>query len=330
MLDHFPDLKLLETIMRKDVTGRDQSGQRKSVDTEAIVKEVVDKTKPDIINIELLHMDEEYAFIHYDRNGFPSQLTTLLAKFPELSDIKLFDQLIEERVSKINNIGQKSGVLNHVQKFNSLLQVTIAANTISNIDDRGRSEQYMRDEWEKLIIPHTPNTFQRAFPELIKKAKLKGINPYNNQANLDEIHKFSVYLQYYTLSLYSHLSKERGSFAHLIPLNTLQNVTVSSLDNFFNMVLGKDDVKTIETIFTTFNRIFPIINKFNWNYVVEKELPSYNKSTAYKIHTQLLVDTFRPTRGTILAEELENTGNKEGVNNFIINTENEDLFKCNE
>ena len=205
----------------------------------------------------------------FSESLFANQIDMFKAKYPELRNIKLVDELLSKKEHGRNP--QKENNLEHKDILNMLSQSYIVVNMSTNPNEKSDEEQIMRDDWKKLIEFNLTQ-----FPSIeaeVAQAGADRIDFYQNKDNIVEIRKFFELLAYYSLAQSSHIEKSRASFSYLAPSSIVKNVVEKSIDNFNryiqvagtmfdNMGTGNEEgrKKAIDSLLSKFEKMFKDMN----------------------------------------------------------------------
>ena len=205
----------------------------------------------------------------FSESLFAHQIDMFRAKYPELRNIKLVDELLSKKEH-----GRNPGKDNNLEIkdiMNMLSQSYIYLNMSTNPNEKEDEEQIMRDDWKKLVEFNLSQ-----FPSIeaeIAQAGNDRIDFYQNKDNIFEIRKFFTLLAYYSLAQSSHIDRSRASFSYLAPSHIVVDVVEKSINNFNryiqtagsmfdNMGSGNEDIrkKAVDSILKKFEKMFKDMN----------------------------------------------------------------------
>ena len=205
----------------------------------------------------------------FSESLFAHQIDMFKAKYPELRNIKLVDELLSKK--EHGRDPQKDYNLEAKDIFNMLSQSYIYLNMSTNPNEKEDEEKIMRDDWKKLVEFNISQ-----FPSIeaeVGEAGTERIDFYQNKDNIIEIRKFFTLLSYYSLAQSSHIDKSRASFSYLAPSHIVKDVVEKSINNFNryiqsagsmfdNLGTGNEEgrQKAINDILKKFEKMFKDMN----------------------------------------------------------------------
>lgn len=163
----------------------------------------------------------------FSESLFANQIEMFRAKYPELRDIKIVDELLSKKEHSRNP--RKDSNLEAKDILNMLSQSYIMLNLSTNPKDKEAEEIIIRDEWKKMLTFNI-SSFPSIEAEIAKDPAR--IDFYQNKSNIVEIREFFRLLAYYSLAQSSHINKTRASFSYLAPPSIIKEVVEDSINNF--------------------------------------------------------------------------------------------------